>query len=259
VAADLEREMLLGDRHGGNYWKHQIAAAERTQRGAMPTLAPLLDGWQTAGWAAQADRLGGGFFDWFCLPKGILAVALGDTVERGLEGALAAGGIKATARAHAQYHHKPEQLLAQASLAMWTTSAGDQSANLFFGFVETAGGAVHFASAGHVNVVAIRPDGWQSLSQPSAPLGGSPETQYEPQHYDLQPGESLMVFSDGFRDALDAQGRPLGEAGLAEKLVPYAAAPADQIVRIARECLQAHAVAPDKMDRAILVVRRTPS
>jgi len=257
VAADLEREMLLTKNAGGNYWKQQIASAERVQRCSLPTISPLLDGWQAAGWAAQADRLGGDFYDWFCLPDGLMAVALGDSASRGIEGALSAGAVRAAVRAHAQYHRMPERLLGQANLTLWTGSAGDQAANLFFGFIETANGQTHFGSAGHLTAIVIRPGGWESLSQPSTALGAGPETQYAPQHYELRPGESLVVFSDGFREALDRGGRPLGEAALAEYLASHADAPADELVAMARERLSAHAATPDKMDRAILVVKRT--
>jgi len=259
LAADLERETLLGERVGGAYWKHQVAAAERAQRGSLPTVAPLLDHWETAGWVGQADPLGGDFFDWFCLPEGWLAVGLGDAAARGIEGALSASAVKAALRSHAQYQRGPEQLLGHVNLTLWTGSAGDQSANLFAGLVETATGRIHFGSAGQLGVVVVRPGGWESLTQPSAALGVGPETQYEPQYYELRPGEALVVFSDGFREAQDGRGRPLGEGGLAESLVLHANASAEELVQIARDRLLTHAVDPAKMDRAILVVKRTPT
>ncbi|MBN2217618.1 MAG: serine/threonine-protein phosphatase [Pirellulales bacterium] len=259
LAADLERETLLGQGAGGTYWRHQLAAAERAQRGSLPTMAPLLDDWQTAGWVAQADQLGGDFFDWFCLPESRMAIALGDAAARGVEGALSAGAVKASFRSHAQYQRRAEQLLGQVNLTLWTGSSGDQSANLFAGLVDTASGEVHFGSAGQLGVMVVRPGGWESLSQPSPALGVSPESQYQGQTYELQPGESLVVFSDGFREAIDRQGRPLGEAGLAEALVDHAGATAEQLVRIAQNRLATHAAAPEKMDRAVLVVKRTPT
>ncbi len=62
--------------------KKQIAAAERMQRNQLPSVAPLLDGWDLAGWTAQAEALGGDFHDWFCLPDGLLAVAVGHAMDR---------------------------------------------------------------------------------------------------------------------------------------------------------------------------------
>ena len=83
LSADLEREMLWQRGH------RRRQAAEATGRRPAPAAAtscrpisPLLDGWELAGWTAQADALGGDFHDWFCLPDGLLAVAVGHAMER---------------------------------------------------------------------------------------------------------------------------------------------------------------------------------
>ena len=257
LAADLEREMLLREGIDGANLKRQMVAAERLQRGGLPSISPLLDGWETAGWAAQAHAVGGDFFDWFCLPEGIMAVALGDAMDQGVEAALSANAVKTAFRAHAQYQRDIARLLAQVNLTLWTGSAGDQSANLFTGLVETAGGRVHFASAGQLGVILLRKNDWESMTQPSPPLGEGPETDYQQQHYELKQGESLVIFSDGFRDSLDHRGCPLGESGLAEPLAARAELPAEELVALARDRLEAHAAAPAERDRAILVIKRT--
>jgi serine phosphatase RsbU (regulator of sigma subunit) len=257
LAADLEREMLMREGIDGVHIKRQLAAAERLQRGGLPSVAPLLDNWDVAGWTAQADAVGGDFFDWFCLPDGLMSVAVGDVLNHGIEAALSAGAVKTALRSHAQYQRDADRLLGQVNMTLWTGSAGDQSANLFCGLVETATGGVRFASAGLIGVVVLHRDGWESLSQPSPPLGEGPAADYHQQYYDLEPGESLVIFTDGVRDALDQQGRPLGESGLAEPLAKQVSLPAEQLVALARDRLEAHAVAPGRNDRTILVIKRT--
>ena len=115
--------------------KQQLHAAERLQSNQLPTISPLLDGWQLAGWTAQADGLGGDFHDWFCLPNGLLAIAAGHAMKRGVEAALAAGGMKAALRAHGQYCREAQQTLKRLNLTTWTGSAGDQYGSLFFGLI----------------------------------------------------------------------------------------------------------------------------
>ena len=148
LAADLEREMLWQEGFAAAEIKKQIAAAERLQRNQLPSVAPMLDGWDVAGWTAQAAALGGDFHDWFCLPDGLLAVAVGHAMDSGVEAALAAGGLKAALRAHGQYYREAQQTLKRLNLTLWTGSAGDQHATLFYGLIETATGRVSAASAG---------------------------------------------------------------------------------------------------------------
>ncbi|MBN2296803.1 MAG: serine/threonine-protein phosphatase, partial [Pirellulales bacterium] len=258
IAADLEREMLLHEGVDGARLKRQAEAAARMQRGGLPSVSPLLDGWQTAGWTAQANSLGGDFFDWFSLPEGRLAIAVGDALNEDMEAALSAAVVRAAVRSHAQYHRDAHRLLSNVNLTLWTGSAGDQSANLFCGLVDTSTGQVRFASAGQVSVVLLGADGWKSLSQPSAALGISPESTYQPQEYELREGESLLIFSNGFRDAVDQEGRSLGESGLGDPLAPLAIGmSADEIVDLARDRLESHALRPENSDRTVMVIKRT--
>jgi serine phosphatase RsbU (regulator of sigma subunit) len=257
LAADLEREMLLREAVEAAQWKRQLAAAERLQRNQLPTISPLLDGWELSGWTAQAQAVGGNFYDWFCLPNGLLAVTVGDAQGRGIEAGMAAAALKAAIRAHGLYHREAHQALKQINLTLWTGSAGDQYATLFYGLIETATGRVACATAGQPSVVLLRQDGWSSLSRPSPRLGESPEADYHPFDHHLQSGEVLVIFTAGLRDAPDRQGRPLGEAGVAEALVSKRHLSADRLTILAQDCFNARAAAPGNDDRTVLVVKRT--
>ncbi len=256
IAADLEREMLLSEGIGRMKLERQFEAAERLQRGGLPSISPLLDGWETAGWNEQAGGVGGDFFDWFSLSEARLAAAVGDA-GAGMEGALSAAVVRAALRSHAQYQRDAARLLSKVNLTLWTGSAGDQSANLFCGLIDIATGMVRFASAGQIGVVLLQADGWQSLSQPSTPLGVSPEAVYLPQQYELQPGETLVIFTAGLRDAVDEKGIALGERGLAEPLqTMHLTASASEIASRARDRLESHAGRSGQSDRTLLVVKR---
>ncbi|MBN2475373.1 MAG: SpoIIE family protein phosphatase [Pirellulales bacterium] len=257
LAADLEREMLMREGIDGAELKKQMAVAERLQRSQLPSISPLLDGWQLAGWTAQAGGVGGDFYDWFCLPDGLLATAVADAMGQGLEAALSATAVKAALRAHGQYHREAEQTLRRLNLTLWTGSAGDQYATLFYGLIETTTGRVCYSMAGHPSVVVIRPDGWDSLSRSSAPLGESPETDYEQFGYTLQPGEALVIFTDGVREARDRQGHLLTEAGVAEPLAGRLNLSAEGLANLAREQWQSHTALCARDDRTILVIKRT--
>jgi len=257
LAADLEREMLFREAMQSAQWKQQLAAVERLQRNQLPTISPLLDGWKLSGWTAQAQGVGGDFYDWFCLPNGLLAVTVGDALGRGLAAGLAAAALKAAIRAHGLYHRDAHQALKQINLTLWTGSAGDQYATLFYGLIETATGRLSGAMAGEPSVVLLREDGWTSPGRASPQLGESPEADYPSFECYLQPGEVLLIFTAGLRDALDRHGQPLGEAGLAETLISKLHFSADQLTILAQDYLNAHAAAPAADDRTVLVAKRT--
>ena len=259
LAADLDREMLWQEGFAAARIKKQIAAAERMQRNQLPAVAPLLDNWEVAGWTTQADALGGDFHDWFCLPDGLLAVAVGHAMEGGIPGALAASGLKAALRAHGQYYREAQQTLNRLNLTLWTASAGDQYATLFYGLIETATGRICTASAGHPGALVVHQDGWESLTQISTRLGEGPESLYEQTGYELMPGETLALFTDGALDLPGPDGKPLGETGMGKILQAAHAATAAEMATILRrqfDQIDGVCTARKSRDRTVLLIKR---
>ncbi len=262
LAAELEREMLWQEGFAAAAIKKQIAAAERMQKNQLPTIAPLLDHWELAAWTSQAESLGGDFHDWFCLPEGLLAVAVGHAMDGGIQAALAASGLKSALRAHGQYYREAQQTLKRLNLTLWTGSAGDQHATLFYGLIETATGRISTASAGNPAALVIRPTGWESLTQISARLGEGPESIYEQTGYELQPGETLAIFTDGALEIPGPDGKLLGEVGMGKLLQEIHSAPAAEMASVLRRQLDSlaspgTAISPPARDRTVLLVKRT--
>jgi sigma-B regulation protein RsbU (phosphoserine phosphatase) len=256
VAADLEREMLWHESAVGAELKKQVAAAERLQRNQLPAIAPMLDNWDLAGWTAQAGALGGDFHDWFCLPDGLIAVAIGHAMESGVAAALSASALKAALRAHGQYYREAQQTLKRLNLTHWTGSAGDQHATLYYGLIETGTGRVCSALAGRPGVLWIRPDGWDSFSQTAAKLGTGPESTYEQFGCELQPGEILVLFTEGVRDARERDGSLLGEAGVAKLIKDHLDLPAAGLVALVRQHLEGLDESAGVRDRTLFIVKR---
>jgi len=252
IASDLEREMLLRSSVDGAKLQKQMDAAGRLQRNQLPSIAPLWDGWDVAGWTGQAEELGGAFHDWFCLPRGLLAVGAGKSAQSGAAGALTANVVRTAVRAHAQYHRQPQRLMQQVNLTLWTGSAGDQHASLFCGLIETASGRISCSSAGRMAAVVLHRDGWQSLGPRSPRLGDGPETAFEPLSCELQSGEAMVVFSDDASESSDAKNL---ESAVAEALLARLDLSAEELVATAGETISAQDV-PGR-DQTVLVIKRT--
>ena len=261
VAADLEREMLMREGIDEAKLRRQLAAAERLQRGQLPTIAPLLDAWDVAGFTSHSGEVGREFYDWFCLPDGLLAVAVGGAKGQGLPAAMTAGALKAALRAHGRYHRQAQHAVEPLNLTLWTGSAGDQRASLCFGLIETATGRMDCAVAGRPGMLLIRSDGWQSLGQECPLLGEGPETDFGSFGQELEPGDALVILSEGLRDSLNRPEFPLSEAGLAENLVGKTNLSADKMVTLVREMLATPSTnpdpIPDRHDQTVLVIKRT--
>ena len=81
-------------------------------------------------------------------------------------------------------------------------------------------------------------------------LGESPEAKFERFGCQLQPGETLAIFTDSFRDAADAQGRAFGEAGVANALQGKLDLSAAELVAAVQSAFDAHAAAKARTVRS---------
>lgn len=257
LAADLEREILVREGAEASQIKRQLDAAERIQRNQLPTIPPMIQGWDFAGWTSQDEALGGEFYDWFSLPKGSVAFAVGDVPGNGIEAALVASSLKASLRSHGQYHRSANNLLSQVNLTLWTGSAGDQSASLFAGFVEAGSDRVRYASAGHCRALLLHPDQAEIAEGCNTPLGRSPETRYTQSQCRLPPGHAMVIYTS--RPLAVTENGPCQEcdALLARSLAGRQNASAKELLTTVRRTLDQNGNPTQSGRRTILVLKRT--
>jgi sigma-B regulation protein RsbU (phosphoserine phosphatase) len=256
IAAELEREILIAEGVDGARLKGQLAAAERLQKNQLPMVPPLLDGWDMAGWAEQAEEIGGDFYDWFCLPNGLVVIAAGSVAESGVPAALIANNARTALRSHARYHRDADRLLRQVNLTLWTGSAGDQSASMFCGILETATGRMSYAYGGNASFVLLSTEESEVLSQRSPRIGESPETDFESHAVELQPGNAILVLTGGFHKTMAPMIRPTFQEALSTTLAGQLTIPAKDLAACARDRLVVRRDDAAGVGRTVLVVKR---
>ena len=258
LAAELEREMLLRVAADASRLERQLAAAERLQLDQLPSSAPLLDGWRLAGWTSQAEPLAASFFDWFSAPAGLWAAVAVHTTGCGVAAALVANAVRAALRCHVQYHPSAYQVITHVNRTLWTGSAGDQTAQAFIALLDPCDGRVQYALAGQPLVLLIGSQSWQSLTRPDPLLGASPESAFSRCEVALEPGEILLAVTAGCSDHGEGEARPIDQGELAKELTGHLSLPAQELVTLARDRLEALAPAPTSTaaDRSILLIKR---
>jgi serine phosphatase RsbU (regulator of sigma subunit) len=266
--------MLLAEGHRGGRLARQAAAAQELIAGQRPRVAPLIEGWDVAGWASQPESLGGAFYDWLSgRPRESsvvesarlgssaklepLHLALGEATEcLGLGAALVAQSIRAAWRAHAEHLWQPSELVERVNRALWSGSAGEQRGSLFSAQIESGNGLVSYAWAGHPGALRLRPGSVEAILGPQLELGADPETPYARHCVQLAPGEALVVYNEQFRNALDERGRLACFAALAEAVQASPHISTQQLAELLAAHAEHHAVHPELDDQAVLVVRR---
>jgi serine phosphatase RsbU (regulator of sigma subunit) len=193
---------------------HDLEVARSIQQSLLPTSAPEIEGFEIAGWNLPADQTGGDYYDWQVLPGGKLFVALGDVTGHGIGPAL----LTTACRAYTRANFTPEigMLTAMERVnAALNRDVGPRRFVTFVAVICTPGSSrVEMLSAGHgpLFLYTLREDRFDAMPAQGLPLGLMPELgSGPPVVLDLNPGDLLVLATDGFFEWANAQDEQFGE------------------------------------------------
>jgi serine phosphatase RsbU (regulator of sigma subunit)/uncharacterized protein YigA (DUF484 family) len=217
-------------------YQQQKDFSETMQRSLLPRQLPALEGLEVGHVYESSARVdvGGDVYDFLTLDDGRLAVILGDVTGKGIEAAADMAMAKFSFRALARMDSEPEEFLARANEVIVDEIGGGKFITMLYALVDPKTRSVACASAGHPAAKVVRPDGSVlPLAGSGLALGIEPDQDYEAERAELEPGSTLVLYTDGVVEArrdgklygeerLDrvlAKGAGLGPQELAESIL----------------------------------------
>jgi serine phosphatase RsbU (regulator of sigma subunit) len=209
---NLQRlESMLGER------ADQMQRAVELQAGMLPVSPFKEDGFEVAANFKASREISGDFYDWYRQDTGELVFTLGDVMGKGLPAAL----MMATARAALRGSSGMEQLDAGIKRAGEVMAAALEVnhayVTVFHSVFNPQSGELRYVDAGHGHARLLRGvTGQETLPVRSAPIGIFPDSLFGVGTVTMNPGDTLVVFSDGLLDL-----RP--DLATKDVLLPYEA------------------------------------
>jgi serine phosphatase RsbU (regulator of sigma subunit)/anti-sigma regulatory factor (Ser/Thr protein kinase) len=205
TADDSALLQLAGDRaalaieHAQSFEQRRVA--EALQRALLPQDLADIAGIEVAARympAAQAERLGGDWYDVFQLDRGAVGIAIGDVVGRGLPAAALMAQLRTALRAYAVDGHGPAAVVERVSRLLSYLSPGTMTTAGYVALDPEAELAT-VVSAGHPPPLLIGPDGSaRYLNVEGDPaMGVSALTGYTAHQCPVPGGSTLLVYTDG--------------------------------------------------------------
>lgn len=257
-----------------NRMDEELAVARRIQELFLPRRLPQPAGWQVAAFNRGAQAVGGDFFDCIELPGGQIGLVVADVCGKGVPAALFVALTRSLLRAASLAPWAFQEgggLDADTVLAgaMWFTNdyiAGEHGESnmfitLFYGVLEPETGVLSYINAGHNDPLIISPGGAaiRMLESSALPVGIVGGQVFETSETTIAPGETLVGFSDGITEAMNAAGEPYGDDRLLEILGRHAGAPAQALVETIAHAVDEYvAGAPQADDMTLLIISREP-
>ena len=195
----------------------ELRLASQVQRSLLPPpfSHPRLD---VAREYIPVREIGGDYYDLLPLGEDRVAFALGDVMGKGVPAALLAANLKACLRAHLQSETMaPAELITRVNRLFWEVTPKGLFASLFFGVLDLGRGVLEFVNAGHDHPFLIRGDGsLRDLDDGGTVLGLLEDSRYERGAVAVEPGDFLVMFSDGLTDRTNVTGELFGVSRLKE-------------------------------------------
>lgn len=238
----------------------EFGLAREIQQRLFPQRPPVVPGFEIAGVSYPAVETGGDSFDFLPMPEGDLGLVVSDVSGHGMGPALIMAETRAYLRVVA-YNRRDAGLVLTRSNDVLADDLEDSGRFVTSLLVrlDPGAGQLAFANAGHPSGYVLGADGAvrQVLARGGPPLGVEPRTAYgESPPMDLQPGDLVILTTDGVEEAESPEGKAFGEARLLDVVRAHRQHPASEIIAAVRAAVMEFCGGAAQQDDITLVVAK---
>jgi hypothetical protein len=192
--------------------KAEIDAANQIQAALLPSKEPELDGASVASHYQAATEIGGDYFDFLPVGKGLLGIAFGDVSGHGLTSGIVMSMAKAALLVQVDYDPSPVRVMEVLNDIVMKTAPRRILMTFFYGLLDVTRNELRFSSAGHLDPYVYRAAERRivPLSAWGFPLGVRRREPFCERAATFDAGDRLILYSDGLIEALGDDGEPFG-------------------------------------------------
>lgn len=203
----LERERL----------ERELQVASEIQQRFQPTSAPQVNGYELQGISFPCYEIGGDYYDFIERANGNLVVALGDVSGKGTAAALLMSSLHAAVHAQVETHESPVTTIESINRYLVESIPANRFVTLFYAELDPKTGSLAFLNAGHNPPLIVHPGGtMEQLASGGLPLGIMAGAEFREGKTKLEPGDVLVIYSDGVSEAVNRAGEEFNATRLYE-------------------------------------------
>jgi serine phosphatase RsbU (regulator of sigma subunit) len=210
----------------------ELEFAKQVQARLFPQSLPKLDSLDYAGLCVQARSVGGDYYDFLSSGPQRLGLVLGDISGKGMAAALLMANLQANLRS--QYStgwNGPNQLLKSVNQLFYENTIESAYATLFFAEYDDRLRRLRYANCGHYAPLLLRSNGEvERLESTGTVIGLFEKLECDVNEKQMQPGDALVLFTDGVTESCDTQGEEFGEERLVDALRRSLSLPTDRLI-----------------------------
>ena len=241
--------------------QEEVRLASKIQTELLPKSAPQIHGYEIAGKSIPAQVVGGDYFDFIPINEHRLAICLGDVSGKGLPASLLMANTQATLRGQTLINPSAHECIERSNKLLFQSTSPEKFVTLFYALLDTSEHTLCYSNAGHDNPYLLSHKGEpRRLKVGGIPLSMIESFPYSEETISIEPGDLLVICSDGIAEAMDINQVQFGEEKLGGILHELRTASPATVIEQIIGAVRAHAgTAPQADDITIVAVKRTGS
>jgi serine phosphatase RsbU (regulator of sigma subunit) len=217
AAIRVENARLVEARFQQERLERELQLAMEIQQRFQPTAPPVVTGYEFQGISFPCYEIGGDYYDFIKRDDGRLVIALGDVSGKGTAAALLMSSLHASIHAQTGSHDTLVETISAVNRYLAENIPSNRFVTLFYAELDPESGALSFLNAGHNPPLIVHSAGTvEQLASGGLPLGIKADAEYREGRTHIQPGDVLVIYSDGVTEAASPNGEEFGPTRLYE-------------------------------------------
>ena len=241
--------------------QNELDVASKMQQSILPTSFPETSEYQVYGNMAPARNVGGDFYDLIPMDNGRIGLAVADVSDKGVPAALFMMSSRTLLKGSAIGMGAPGDVLSEVNTLLTENNETMMFVTLVYALYDPETGALTYANGGHCNPLVVHPDGSSEelALTGGVALGVMPELEYREAQTTLNPGDTLVLYTDGVSEAMNAQDEEFGVERLQQLFASQPPTSASMAIETIMQGVSDFAGGtPQSDDVTCLVLRRAP-
>src|SRR5258705_7180959 len=219
VAIIIEKVMLHEQLIEKKRLEGQLEVARQVQLELLPPNDPQLPGYDISAYNFPTGEVSGDYYDWVLIYDDQIGIVIADVSGKGIPAALLMAFLRASLRAATHVGYATNVSMSKVNYLLWESIERNQFVTAFYGLLDATNRTLVYSNAGHNPPLLLDVDGSaRFLEQGGLPLGMFRETRYYEYYLTFEPGQVLVLYTDGVTEAFNPQEEEFGRDRLVESV-----------------------------------------
>lgn len=240
----------------------EMTLARQIQQQMLPRQAPEIPGYEIVGGSAPALEVGGDYYD-YAQPNGNTFVMIGDVSGKGVPAALIMSIVRALIHTYLEFETSPSDILRKVNRNISRDLDDEMFVTMTALKLDPEHHRLILSRAGHEALLIVHADGTSERLTPRGTALGMLETEMfeellEEEAYDMQPGDTVILYTDGITEAQNTAHEEFGYERLEQAVRARAQLPVrDVFEQLIDELHIFTSGVPQLDDITLVILRRT--